>query len=240
MRQKDIELLEGFLAGELREVEQQSFADQLARDSALRAEVALHRQLGEAFADPGEVDLRATLRGIRAEGTGTTNPPTSAPGGSGLWAWWVGGILILGVMAWLLFPAPAPAPPPSMPELEAVIAQRPESPYDFSLTASRVVENGQTFLRVEGDLYANDLTADSSFLLQIYRADPDRFPDGPVYTTRFFPSEIKEEDVIAFGRKKYFGIGLNEAVPLPDQAYYFTVREAQNAPVLHAGQLLTE
>ena len=61
------DLIEQYLNGSLPLAEQQAVESRLATDAAFRADVELHRQLHEEFADPQKLQLRDLLSDIRRE-----------------------------------------------------------------------------------------------------------------------------------------------------------------------------
>ncbi|MEM9929797.1 MAG: hypothetical protein AAF840_08270 [Bacteroidota bacterium] len=243
--------IEEYLAGALTGDELQAFEASLASDAALRAEVALHQQLQATFADPQEIDLRLTLQQISAEGAEPEEPDDPSGEGSGRssvpWGWWLGGGLLLAVAALLIqqFLAPASAPETTSEELSGLYAPNPtlealadtltNVEYDFEL-AAQPNEPGTNRLKVEGSLYAFELPADSTFLLQLYDNTQMSYPDQPVFAAPVVPIEVSDT-VIAFGRKKRFAFLFDEEVSLEKGLYYFVVREGEELPVLKAGRV---
>ncbi len=100
------ELIEGYLNGSLPTAEQKAMEGRLATDPDFRADVELHRQLHEEFADPKKLALRDLLSDILRE----PPPPPAAKYG------WLKGlsialaVLLAGWVGWRWI-SPAAAPP---------------------------------------------------------------------------------------------------------------------------------
>ncbi len=116
-KQNNNDLIEAYLDGSLPADEKKSVEDRLAADAVFRAEVNLHRQLQEEFADPRKLQLRDTMRDILRESP--PPPEVAAPNPLKIAAI----VLLLLLSAWaiwrLAFPVPENAPmlPPTQQEL---------------------------------------------------------------------------------------------------------------------------
>ncbi|MBC7774159.1 MAG: hypothetical protein H7246_01870 [Phycisphaerae bacterium] len=111
------ERIEQYLRGTLPPEEQLEMEARLATDSSFRAEVELHRQLHEEFADPKKLQLRDLLTDV------LKNPPPPSPANYG-WLKWPGilfGLLLLGGLGWYwLAPDPESAQPATQEEIKSI------------------------------------------------------------------------------------------------------------------------
>lgn len=100
------DLIEQYLSGSLPPAEQQAMEGRLAVDPELRADVELHRQLHEEFADPKKLELRDLLSDILRE-------PPPPPAAKQDWLKGLGIVLAVLLIGWLgwRWISPAAAPP---------------------------------------------------------------------------------------------------------------------------------
>jgi len=132
------ELIEQYLSGSLPAAERQAVENRIAADAHFRADVELHRQLQEEFADPRKLALRDMLGDILRE-----PPPPAARQG------WLRGlgialvVLLAGWMGWHWLgpahaPTPAiqeeikPGPPPTAPTATPETRNAPSEPLKTS------------------------------------------------------------------------------------------------------------
>ncbi len=243
--EEQYEKIEGYLGGTLSADERAAFETALSADAELRAEVALHRQLADSFADPGELALRETLEELAGEEAPRvrTVPQEAAvrqlPARRG-WLWPVLGLAAIALGAYFFLPAilgGGNTLPSANPELEAIIERGSDPVYDFELSASQQASGGEAQLRIEGELLAVNLPADSSFVVQVYSSDPEDFPAKPLYSTVVRPVEDKSQPPMSFGGKKAFSVALEAKAPNQSSTYYFVVRDKAGEEVIYAGKV---
>lgn len=232
--------IEDYLSGELSADDQAAFESALSTDAELRAEVALHRQLAASFADPGELDLRETLEVLAREEAAPQTATVRELPARRAWLWPVLGLAAIALGAYFFLPAilgSGNTLPMANPALEAIIERGSNPVYDFELSANQLASGGEAQLRIEGELFAVNLPADSSFVVQVYSSNPEDFPAKPLYSTVVRPVEDKDRPPMGFGGKKAFSVELEAKAPDQNGTYYFVVRDKEGNEVLYAGKV---
>ncbi len=114
------DLIEQYLSGALPPEEKQAFETRMAMDAAFRADVELHRQLQEEFADPQKLQLRDFLTDMLKE------PPPAPPSNNG-WLKWPIVVLVVFLFGWLGWHWFSPNPEISKPAVQEEIKSPPPS-----------------------------------------------------------------------------------------------------------------
>ncbi len=234
--------IEDYLGGMLSADDQTAFEAALSADAELRAEVALHRQLAESFADPTELALRETLEQLAREEESTTKKTATVrplPAKRG-WMWPTLALAAMALGFYFLLPSimgNGSKLPTTNPELEAIIERGSNPVYDFELSANQLASGGDAQLRIEGELFAVNLPADSSFVVEVYSSAPEDFPAKPLYSTVVRPVEDTSQPPMGFGGKKAFSVALEAKAPDQDGTYYFVVRDKAGEEIIYAGKV---
>lgn len=240
--EKQYEKIEDYLGGTLSADERTAFEAALTADAELRAEVAIHRQLAASFADPTELALRETLEQLASEEESTTKKTATVRPlpAKRRWMWPTLALAAMALGFYFFLPSimgNGSNLPATNPELEAIIERGSNPVYDFELTASQLASGGEAQLRIEGELFAVDLPADSSFVVQVYSSEPEDFPAKPLYSTVVRPVEDTNQPPMGYGGKKAFSVALEAKTPDQSNTYYFVVRDKAGEEVIYAGKV---
>jgi hypothetical protein len=128
-KQQDIELIEQYLDNQLNEPDLMAFQSRLATDAELRALVDLQRQVQAELANAAQIKLLNTLHDIVQSPFEVPTLQKETPTKPGL-GWWIPGVSILIVVAYLFYSALQPAvqqpqlQPEAVPKTDAQPAEQ--------------------------------------------------------------------------------------------------------------------
>lgn len=106
MEKKDLyDLIEAYLDDALPDAKRREVEQRMEQDEDFRQEVELHRDLQEAYADPGRWHLRTVLQAVMEEPLPDAEPPKKKIRTTGQWRWWLAlpAALLIGVAIWYFY-----------------------------------------------------------------------------------------------------------------------------------------
>lgn len=142
MEKELYDLIEAYLDGTLPDEKRLALEERMTVDEDFRQEVALHRELQEAYADPDRWQLKSALLAAMEEPLTTSVPSGQKPDAvSNPWKWWrlLPIVLLLGIGIWYL--SKPPAVPPEQNNGNTTPTEQPTTPPEKDQEIKSAQEN---------------------------------------------------------------------------------------------------
>lgn len=234
-----LELIERYLAGDLRGADLSAFEANMQQNPELQREIALHRCLNRMLEDTPKLELRAKLQQLRARHDNSMLEAT--PDSSllrfvfGRWKWHaLAAALTVLIVSLVLFRNKFTDPVfAKNAALEARLGDSdPADGIKFTLDPAadnaryRLSAGGAIQLDISGDLQTAVLPEPDAFVVRIYNnlQEPvSTGPGSPSLPIAFSGPAADDPGGLAFGQAKRYPFLIRQKLALPKGLYYYVI-----------------